>query len=245
LFRIPKFDFYFFQSQRDPNVHVDGVRDGPMVFIANYATFQSPNIVTVFSNCQEVRLSMTTRRGRAGTQMSEQVIATQKPMEGYALPHPPFTFKIGQISEEQSTMYMTGIAPANTAINGLKAEGLIDGKVVATYTVNHPGTPAKLRLEADASDKDLVADGADWIRVHAYITDARGTTHPFANDEVTFTVSGEGTIINDDRIKANPTRAEAGIATVLVRGTTHAGDITIHATAPGLSPAELTFKSTN
>ena len=38
LFRLPKFDYYLFQSQRPPDVMVDGVSSGPMVFIANYAT---------------------------------------------------------------------------------------------------------------------------------------------------------------------------------------------------------------
>jgi len=232
LFRIPKFDMYFFQSQRPPQVHIDGISDGPMVFIANYATFQSPTMVTVFSNCQQVRLSQN------GVE-----VATQKPMPGYALPHAPFSFKVGQFSQDQTTMFMTGVARPGTRVGELKAEGIIDGKVVATYTIRAPGVPAKLRIEADLCGQNLVADGNDWIRIHAYVCDARGTTHPYANDEITFAVEGEGQIIDDARIHANPIRAEAGIATALVRSTEHAGNVTIRATAFGLTPAEMTIQS--
>ena len=203
-----------------------------MVFIANYGTFQSPTMVTVFSNCEQVRLLQN------GTE-----VATQKPLANYALPHPPFTFKVGQISEDETTLYMTGVARPGTRVGELKAEGLINGKVVATHAVRAPGVPAALRLEADLGGKDLVADGNDWIRLHAYVCDSRGTTHPYANDEVMFAVEGEGTIINDARIKANPVRAEAGIATVLVRGTTHAGAITVRASGFGLKPAEVKVES--
>jgi len=55
-FRLPKFSYYFFQSQRDPNLILPGIDCGPMVFVANYWTAASPTTVRVFSNCQQVRL---------------------------------------------------------------------------------------------------------------------------------------------------------------------------------------------
>ncbi|MFI1092290.1 glycoside hydrolase family 2 TIM barrel-domain containing protein [Streptomyces sp. NPDC020917] len=36
LFRVPKFVYYFYQSQRDPHVHQAGVDSGPMLYVANY-----------------------------------------------------------------------------------------------------------------------------------------------------------------------------------------------------------------
>lgn len=125
----------------------------------------------------------------------------------------------------------------------LTAEGLIGGKVVATHTVRAPGVPAKLRLEADLCGTDLNADGSDWVRVYAYVCDARGTTHPYANDEITFSVDGPGEIIDDARIHANPVRAEAGIATILVKGKPLAGKIVVKATGFGLADGEVSFKS--
>lgn len=55
-FRIPKFSYYFFQSQRDPNLIFKGIDSGPMVFIANYWTEKSPRTITVYSNCELVSL---------------------------------------------------------------------------------------------------------------------------------------------------------------------------------------------
>ena len=233
LFRLPKFDFYLFRSQRPPSDMMNGSSaGGPMVFIANFATFQSPTAVTVFSNCEEVRLTQN------GT-----VVATQKPLTGIALPHPPFRFDVGKFSGEDTTMFMTGVAKPGTAIGELKAEGLIGGQVVATHVIRAPGVPRKLTLEADLCGHDLVADGSDWIRLYARVCDGRGTTHPFANDEVTFNVTGPAVIIDDARIRANPVRAEAGIATALLRSTLRAGPIAVVATAFGLTSAEITFEA--
>lgn len=231
LFRLPKFDYYMFQSQRPADVRLPGVDSGPMVFIANYANFQSPTTVTVFSNCEEVRMSQNGR-----------VLATQKPDAGHKVPHPPFTFRIGQF-EEHSMLYSTGVARPGTEVGALKAEGLIGGQVAATQTIHSPGVPTHLELQTDTMGRDLTADGADFVRVYARLCDARGTTYPYGNDLVTFTVQGPATIINDARIRANPVNAEAGIATVLVRAGTTPGAITIRAEAFGLKSSETNLES--
>jgi beta-galactosidase len=129
---------------------------------------------------------------------------------------------------------MTGVAQPGWRAAELKAEGLIGGKVVATHTVRSPGVASEIQLEADLCGKPLVADGSDWVRVYAKVCDSRGTVQPFADDRVTFTVEGEGSIIGDTSIGANPMRAEAGIATALIRSTTNAGKITVHANGFGL-----------
>lgn len=233
LLRLPKFDAYFFQSQRSPTLHVPGLDDGPMVFIANYATPQSPSHVTVFSNCKQVRLL---RNGN--------VVATKEPVTNMkGLSHPPFVFDVGKISGEQSPMFMTGVAGPDVKVGELKAEGLIGGKVVASATVRAPGVPKKLVLEVDLKGRDMVADGSDWVRVYARVCDARGTTFPYGNDEVTFAATGAGELITDAHARNNPLRAEAGIATALVRTGTAPGEIKVRAEAFGLSPAEITIKS--
>jgi beta-galactosidase len=233
LFRLPKFDAYFFQSQRSPDIHVPGLNDGPMIFIANFATMQSPTTVTVFSNCQEVRLSQNGKE-----------IATQKPVVNYpGLAHPPFTFTIGKNIGEASTMFMTGVSNPGDKIGELKAEGLIDGKVVATQTVREPGVPKKLELQVDLDGRDLTADGSDWVRVYAHVCDSRGTTYPYADDSITFKVEGPGELIADAHAANNPVRAEAGIATALVRATATAGEIKVTATGFGLTAGETTIVS--
>jgi beta-galactosidase len=225
-FRLPKFDFYLFQSQRPPT----GPTGGPMVFIANFATFLSPKTVTVFSNCEQVRL---VHGGR--------VVEVRTPDSGHRVAHPPFTFTVEQFSGEQSTMYMTGMGGPGSAPLELLAEGLIDGAVVASHVVRPPGVARKLAIEVDFSGHSLVADGVDFVRVHARVCDQHGTLCPFADDEVRFDTHGEGVIIHAPG--ANPVRADAGIATALVRATTVPGRVHVRAEAFGLEPAEVELDS--
>ena len=74
LFRIPKFAYYFYQSQRDPNK--------PMIFIANYWTLSSPTNVKVYSNCEQVELFI-----------NDVSQGLQSP-DIRNLDHPPFTFSV-------------------------------------------------------------------------------------------------------------------------------------------------------
>ena len=233
LFRLPKFDYYLFASQRPPDVHVPGLDDGPIVFIANFATFLSPTTVTVFSNCEQVRLL------RDG-----QVIGVQRPDAGHRIAHPPFTFEVGPLARQRTTMYMScaGAGSEEPPVE-LRAQGLIGGKVVATHVVRPPGAPAKLVLEADLCGRPMLAGGSDWVRVYARVCDARGTLCPYADDMITFTALGDGEVIGDAVIGANPVRAEAGIACALVRSAARAGKIVVTASSFGLATAELTLES--
>jgi beta-galactosidase len=232
MFRLPKFDYYMFQSQRPTDIQPMPVGSGPMVFIANYASFYSPSNVTVFSNCEQVRLTLNGKEA-----------GTQPPDSGYHVPHPPFTFKAGDFSNTRSMLFSNGIAPAGTQIGELRAEGLIGGKVVATHILHSPGVPTSLQLMVDTCGRDPIADGSDWVRVYAHVCDVRGTTHPFADDFVTFSVTGNGYIIGTEKILANPVRAEAGIATNLIGMTKTPGTVTVLASAPGLKEAVLQFES--
>jgi len=232
LFRLPKFNYYFFKSQSPPDIHVPGLDDGPMVFIANFATFLSPTSVTVFSNCDEVRLTLDGRE-----------IGRKKPDPGWAIAHPPVTFEVECFANEQSTMYMTGVAKVETPPVELIAEGIIGGKVAATHRVCPPGVAKSLALHADLCGRELIADGSDWARVHAKICDARGTVCPFADDLIEFSVEGDGQIIGSAHIGANPAKAEAGIATILVQACRTAGNISVHASAFGLTPGHTEILS--
>ena len=234
LFRIPKFDYFMFQSQRPPVVSSDlpKIDTGPMVFIASYATFQSPMTLLVFSNCEQVRLVQNGKE-----------IATQSPEAGHALPHAWLHFDVSRFSQGRSMLFGSNAATPDTEYGELRAEGLIGGKVAANFVLLAPGTPAQIQLTIDRCGRDLVADGGDWIRVYARVCDARGATHPYADDLISFAVSGEGSVIGDSSIGANPVNAEAGIATALVRATTKPGTITVRASAFGLTHAQAEIKS--
>jgi beta-galactosidase len=187
----------------------------------------------VFSNCEKVRLYQ-----------NGKMVAVQEPDTGYRIPHPPFTFKVGDFSDTRSMLYSNGVAHVGTEIGELKAEGLIGDQVVATHLIHSPGVPNHVELRLDTCGRNPVANGSDWVRVYAHVCDARGTTYPYAEDLVTFSVSGQGSFIGDETVGANPVRAEAGIATGLVRTTRVAGSVQVHASAPGLTEAVLQFQST-
>ena len=232
VFRLPKFDYFMFQSQRSPHGNPNRAGNGAMVFIANFATFHSPSLLTVFSNCEQVRLTQ-----------NNKVVALQGPDDGFHITHPPFTFRVGDFSGTHSMLFSDGVAPFGTEIGELSAEGLIGGKVVATHVVRSPGVPNHIELRVDTCGLDPVADGSDWVRVYAHICDARGTTYPYGDGLVTFSVLGQGSLIGDETRIANPVRAEAGIATGLVRMTRTEGTITVRASSPGLTEAVTQFDS--
>jgi beta-galactosidase len=221
LFRVPKFAFWFYQSQRDPRVRQDGVSDGPMLYIANWwqpPADSGPVTVVVFSNCDEVELF------RNGTS-----VARQRPDHGEIdarVPHPPFTFALGYEPGE------------------LRAVGYLAGRRVRSATVRTPLAAARLHLDVDLPDGRLVADGVDFAVVRASVLDAHGTVVPDNAHRVEFTARGAGAIVGDARIGANPVTATAGVATALLRAGRTAGRVALTATSPGLDPAHRALHTT-
>jgi beta-galactosidase len=191
LFRLPKFSYYLYQSQRDPNLIIPGLDSGPMIYIASRWTKDSPTDVTVFSNCDRVRLSLN------GAE-----IAVQSPDTVPGLLHPPFTF------------HGVTFAPGE-----LKAEGLIGGAVKAACSVVTPGDAAAITLAADTDGIDPAADGADIVIVHAYIRDAHGNLVTTDNTtSVRFDVTGPGTIVGADPAVAEAGIASALVRTTRTAG---------------------------
>lgn len=170
IFRLPKFSYQFFRSQRSADELYFSVSTGPMVYIANYWTPESPTQVRVFSNCEEVELSLN------GT-----FIARQKPDKNALsgnLSKAPFTFKV----------------PAFEA-GSLKATGYIGSLPATTYRVRTPGAPAAIQLRYDYSGKELQAGGADVVFVYADVVDSEGIVVPTATNEIQFTVNGDASLM--------------------------------------------------
>jgi hypothetical protein len=184
-----------------------------MAHIANFWTPTSPLSVRVFSNCQQVSLYL-----------NNTLVKTQTPDALGGVAHPPFTFSV------------SAFAPGT-----LRADGLINGNVVASDSVKTPLAASKLVVTIDSASWSLAADGSDLAVVYAAIADANGTTIPTALDNVTFTVSGPGAVISGD---GNPASAVAGIAAVYVQSRYNTpGLITVTASAPGLLPGRATIRS--
>lgn len=72
----------------------------------------------------------------------------------------------------------------------LLAEGLMDGKVVATHKVTPTRRPSKLLLWADDEKVQMKADGSDIVTVIAAIADENGNIKRLNNYEVKFEIEG-------------------------------------------------------
>ena len=174
MFRLPKFSAWFWRSQRDPALVLPGIDSGPMVKIANYWTPDSPRDVTIFSNCDAVRLTL-----------NGEVLETRTPDRNESTTHverPPFTFP--------------GIV---FAPGELKAEGLIGEKIVATDIVRTPGEAKKLSITSDAAA--LLPNG-DVALVWVSVLDAHGTVVPDAEHPIALEVVGPAELIGPPEWRA-------------------------------------------
>lgn len=133
------------------------------------------------------------------------------------------------------------------AVNFL-AEGIIGDSVVCRHLRMPSRRSTRLTLRLDTEGRQLTADGNDFIVVIAEVTDDSGNIRRLAKEHVNFTVEGEGVIIGDASIHANPRPVEWGSAPLLVRSTLTPGTIRVKASVqfPGThapTEAELEFSS--
>jgi beta-galactosidase len=234
IFRQPKYSYYGFQSMRNPTLNVPNIDNGPMIYIANEITPFSNGDVWIFTNCEEVRLTFSGK---------EPKTIKVKDLKAN-MPHPPVRFEDVYSWSDLTLMSRS----RNKGTTGIIAEGLIDGKVVATANKLPGKRESKLVLEVDFDGTPLVADGSDIITVIASLTDQNGNIKRLGEEEVVFEVSGEGRMIGEDELWANPRRIEWGTAPCLVQSTTKSGNITVraHTLYEGINvalPATITFQS--
>ena len=111
----------------------------------------------------------------------------------------------------------------------LLAEGLMEGKVVATHKVTPARRPEQILLWLDDEGTGLQADGSDVVTVVAAIADKDGRIKRLNNDYVRFSIEGEGRLLGGADIMANPAPVKWGTAPVLVQSTLHPGTITVKA----------------
>ena len=201
----------------------------PLITIAHEMTQFSERDVTVFSNCDSVRLSLY-----GGEHCWEQPV-----VNGMAVFRDAWDF-----FEARNHSY----TQRRWQDVKMVAEGIIGGQVVCTEEKMPSRRSTKLRLYADEMGKKLVADGSDFIVVVCEVTDDLGHVRRLAKENIRFTVEGEAHIIGDAAINANPRAVEWGSAPVLIRSTKRAGKIKIRAEVqfPGVhapTPAELEIES--
>ena len=118
----------------------------------------------------------------------------------------------------------------------LKAEALIDGKVVAMHNISTPENADHLVIDIKTDGIVPVADGSDMIPVYFKVCDKNGSLVYNSRQKIKIHVSGEGRLVGDtiSRIGINPQEMEGGVGFTFVRTTKKAGKIVIEATADDL-----------
>ncbi|WMS90609.1 glycoside hydrolase family 2 TIM barrel-domain containing protein [Pseudoalteromonas sp. HL-AS1] len=187
LYRLPKYSYYFYQSQRSPQIKSDKFDSGPMVFIASEWNGHSSNNVRVFSNADEVELWL-----------NNTLIAKQKPTQNKLsshLTHPPFEFAMQQFKPGQ-----------------LKAKAFIDGELVAEHSVTTAGEPAGIKLSIDISGQLPAVGVKDVVFAYAQLVDNKGNLVHTNGDEIHFSTTGDIEIVY-----SSDSLTEQGKAAVLLR----------------------------
>jgi beta-galactosidase len=187
IFRLPKFSYHFYRSQRDPRENGTSWSGGPVVFIASHWTAASSLRVLVFSNCEEVELNLN--GVSLGRQPPSKASSTQY------LPHPPFVFDL--------PCFESG---------ALDAVGLIGGQACACHRVVTAGAPVQIELSIDDAGLRAAANESDLLFVHAGWRDGQGNLCVEETGTVDFAVEGDAILVGPTTV-----RAEAGIASTLLR----------------------------
>lgn len=211
IFRLPKYAYHFFRSQRSVGENVAGKASKAMVFIASEFSEASLKEIRIFSNCEEVELIN-----------NDVFIKKQRPDNNRIsenIKHPPFTFRDLDLD--------TGT---------LKAIGRINGTAVAEHTITTPGLPHKINLYADISGKPWEKGVKDAIFIRAQVIDKNGQVIPTYDEEVSFQISGDAKIIGN----ASPL-AEGGVASVLVMAGNLSGEIGVSASSESLQSDSISI----
>jgi len=219
--RYEKFGYYqlmAMQSARNSSY-------GPMVFIASYNNqAEIDSNLIVFSNCDKVRLL---RNGILLSEISRDENARTAPYISGKGGSPYFEFKTGS--------YQAGT---------LRAEGILNGKVVCSHLVRTPEKPDHLEIEVPQSGIKPIADGADMVPVYIKVCDKNGTLitnkTQLQSYQLNLTVSGKGTLIgaNSAGLNISHQQSEGGIGYAIIRTHESAGSIQITASSPGLKSAK-------
>jgi len=240
-YRQPKFSYYLFKSLLPTHglENVPLVEAKPFVYIAHLMTPFSPEDVVVFTNCDSVKLSLY------GQEMGTMK-ATDKESP---VPKVPVIFKdvFRYVDARNKNKKAYGKIDQEFVENArMKAEGIIDGKVVTEHIRWPVGRKRRLVLKVDDSNIQPIADGSDITTVVAYLVDAGGAVKRLSDEQVRFKVEGNGHLIGGELNGINPQKLQWGESVALIRSTLEAGKIRVRAEVikealNGPDPAEIEF----
>jgi beta-galactosidase len=124
-----------------------------------------------------------------------------------------------------------------------------NGKKLLSKTIKTAGAPARIKLTAD---RQIVhADGRDLAFITVEITDHQGNLVPYADNPVSFNISGPATLMGADNgyqasiepFKGTLRNVYKGKCLVILQTSGAAGTISLTAKSGGLVPATIALKS--
>ena len=190
--------------------------------------------VTCYTNCDSVELFLN------GESLGVKGFAFPRPgMEGRYGQYPPRA-KALQTTADLHLRWDVAYAPGMLTTKGTK-----DGQVVQTMEVQTTGVPNKLALIADR--ERIRTNPGDVAHITVQVLDGAGRIVPTADDEITFSLVGEGRIIGVDNgkpdshepYKANQRKAFSGEALVVVQSSGRPGSMRLSASAQSLAAAQI------
>ncbi|HTR43232.1 MAG TPA: beta galactosidase jelly roll domain-containing protein [Pseudomonadales bacterium] len=224
--RLPKQAYYVYRVMQSPT---------PDIHIIGHWTYPAGTTKTVYvaaNHCSSVQLFIN----------GQSFGITNKPCNFVD------TYNGGNKSLGD-TGYIYAFPNVKFVSGDIKAEGMADGKVVATDQIETAGEPKAIKLTVHTGPSGLQADGSDVAFIDFEVVDANGRCCPTDEARVDFQLTGPAIwrggynsgITNS--INNLYLDTECGINRVAIRSTLQPGAITLTATRPGLEPATIQIQS--
>ncbi|MBQ2099351.1 MAG: glycoside hydrolase family 2 protein [Bacteroidales bacterium] len=185
--RMPKFSYYFCQSQRDYDEDELRPFADPVCVIASFWIPGVSKGVRVYGNCHQVELFVDgVSVGRKSPEMTPSSVN---------LPHPSFYFDVD--CNKPGTLKAFGYDK--------------EDRPIAESVVSTPGTPVRLKIVLDESGTHIGAN--DIVMVHCYVLDGIGNTVVNCTEGVEFAVTGTAQLLSPTVVKCEAGVATAMIRT--------------------------------
>ncbi len=207
-YRLPKTAYYFFQSQ--------DIAAKPMVYIPHPKLATLIDNMQVYTNCDTIKVYI-----------NDEPTATYPVKKGATTPYYMPDYKTTQKAEyadyikQQINMgnnefldhppVSLGDSLKNIGDKAVRVDGLIDGQIVRSMTVNNSNVPYKLRIFVDYGGIALANDERDFVFVHVALIDDTGNIVSRDGERITLSIKG-GNIINYSESKTI-----GGVSSYMVR----------------------------
>lgn len=226
-----KDSYYFYQSQWTSK---------PMLHLFPHWNWKGKEgqivPVTCYTNCDTVEIFLNGKSyGVKGYEFPREG------MQGTYGNYPPRARELRTTDD----LHLSWDVPFEPGI--LRAVGRRSGQAAAVTEICTTGEPAAVSLSADRMS--ITAGSRDVAHVRVEVRDAQGRLVPNADQEIAFSLEGEGRLIGVDNgdpfshesYKANRRRAFHGLCLAILQSTARPGQLCLTATTHGLKPASLTL----